>query len=257
MYKRKIGLLLTLVLSIGLLHAGLYAQRSLQDKTSSWSAGLMAGFYSRGIKYDSQLINMSAPAGLLIFRGKNLGGTVDLTLYAGYGSSNLNGVLFDRLPISLDYQAGGISGTMLGLKADWPVFYTGNYTIGMVADFISFLGFKRKFNLEDFSETAEARVNPAWNQATGGIYLLYDGLGKIEPYITAGVSFFWGTFKATENIGDLTGTESKKLKGAGIISLTLGANFKLTESLLLVPQFSFYPAGKSALSAGLGVLYSF
>lgn len=257
MNKRKIGLLLSLSLFIGLLQTGLYAQRSLQDKDSGWSAGLMAEFYSRGIKYDTQSLTIKAPSGFLMFKGKNLGGTVDLTLYAGYGSTNLNGVLFERLPISLDYQAGGISGTMLGIKADWPVFSKGNYTLGMVADFFSFLGFKRKFKLEDFAQTGEASLSPAWNQATGGIYLLYDGLGKIEPYIMTGVSFFWGNFKATENIGDLAGTESKKLKGSGIISLTLGANFKLTESLLLVPKFTFYPAGKTALSGGFGVLYNF
>lgn len=56
--------------------------------------------------------------------GKNLiGGTVDLTLFAGLGQTDLNGLVFNQLPITLDYQAGGINGLIIGLAADWPLIY--------------------------------------------------------------------------------------------------------------------------------------
>lgn len=257
MGNNKILRLLICFLCFALSFSGLYAQRSWPDKTSGWSAGLMAGLFARGVKADSQVITSTAPAGLLMVRGKNLGGTVDLTFYAGYGSSRLNGLLFETLPVSLDYQAGGIGGPLFGVKADWPVYGRGDYTFGLTADFFTFFGQKRKFALEDFAEPGEARMQPTWNQASSGIFFLYDGFEYFQPYVVAGVSFFWGTFKASETIADLNGSQSLKLKGSGILILTVGSNVKLAGNLCLIPQLTIYPASRTALAGGLGLLYSF
>ncbi|MBC7363579.1 MAG: hypothetical protein H5U07_03410 [Candidatus Aminicenantes bacterium] len=257
MAKKKIIDLIILIVIISLTSTGLFAQRSLQDKSSGWSVGLMSGFFSRGIKCDTQIITMNTPAGLLLAKGQNLGWTVDLSFFAGYGNSGLNGILFDRLPVSLDYQAGGIGGWLFGVKADWPIFSVGDYTFGLSADLMTFLGEKKSFSLEGFAEPGNATIQPNWSQASSGFFLLYDGLEKIQPFLIAEASFFWGTFKATETISDLTGSQGQKLKASGLLRLTAGGNYKLAENFLLVPSLTVYPASKTAISAELSLLYSF
>jgi len=257
MSRKRMARLIIWLTVIIMTSTGLFAQRSLQDKTSGWSAGLMTGFFGRGLKCGSQTITMNTPAGLLLAKGQNLGGTVDLSFFAGYGHSGLNGILFDQLPISLDYQAGGIGGLLLGVKADWPIYSFGAYTVGLTAEGMTFLGQKKNFTLEGFAEPGKATIQPNWSQASSGLFLLYDGLEKIQPFLIAGTSFLWGTFKATETISDLTGTQGQKLKASGLLMLTAGGNFKLAENFLLVPLLTVYPASKTALSAGLSLLYSF
>jgi len=257
MLKKKITNLLIWLAIFILTSSGLFAQRSLQAKNQNWYLGFQTNYESRGIKAEAQKTTLSSPQGFLTFKVQNLGGTVDLAFYLGYGTTKLNGIMFNHLPISLDYQAGGRPGPVFGLKADWPVFSFKDLTLGLTADFFSYFGQKKKFNLEGFTEAGEAEVKPAWSQASSGLFLLYEGLDKVQPFVVLGTSFFWGDFKATEKIADLSGSESKKLKGSGFLKLSLGANITLVDHFSFIPQLTVYPASKTSLAGGIGILYSF
>ena len=234
----------------------LYGESDL-NQAASWDCGLRFDFFNRGIKRDEISSTLKSLHLVAEAHGKNLGGTVDLTLFAGLGQTDLNGLVFNQLPVTLDYQAGGINGLIFGLAADWPLIYKSDFKLGLTADFMTWFGFKKKFAMEGFVFPGEARAEPDWSQASGGIFAAYEGYENAEPFIKVKISGLWGTFKMTENIQDLSGEENKSLKGSGLMAVTLGCHLKLTVRLYLTPVAEFYPASKSGLAASLGVLYTF
>lgn len=236
--------------------AALYGEAEL-NQAASWDFGLRFDFFNRGIKRDETTSTLKALHLVAEARGKNLGGTVNLTLFAGLGQTDLNGLVFNELPITLDYQAGRISGLIIGLAADWPLIYKSDFKLGLTADFMTWLGFKEKFAIEGFVFPGEAKAEPDWSQASGGVFATYEGYENVAPFLKVKISGLWGTFKMTENMEDLSGEEKKSLKGSGLMAISLGCYLKLTDRLYLTPVVEFYPAGKSSLAASLAIFYAF
>ncbi|MDD8020405.1 MAG: hypothetical protein PHU81_04350 [Acidobacteriota bacterium] len=241
---------------------GLKTQVKLQaesdfNQPASWELGLRFDLFNRGIKWDSTTSSLKGMNLVAEARGKNLGGTVDLTVFAGAGNTNLNGMLFDQLPITLDYQAGSITGLILGLAADWPLTRISDFRLGLTADFTTWIGFKRKFIIEDFISPGEAGAEPDWAQASGGLFAVYEGYQNVEPFLDITFSVLWGTFKMTEKIEDLNGEENKSIKGSGLLGISLGCDWKLSDKLYLRPVVRCYPASKFGLSGSLSLSYDF
>ncbi|HRD02411.1 MAG TPA: hypothetical protein PLP57_07195 [Candidatus Saccharicenans sp.] len=236
--------------------ANLHGESNL-NQASTWEFGLRFDLFNRGTKWDQTTSTLKALNLMAEARGKNLGGTVDLNLFAGLGSTDLNGVVFSQLPITLDYQAGRITGLVVGLGADWPLIYASDFRLGLTADFMTWIGFNKKFAIEGFVFPGEAKAEPDWAQASGGIFAAYEGYENVEPFFDITVSALWGTFNMTENIQDLSGEEEKKIKGSGLLSISLGCHLKLTEKLYLTPVARFYPASKFGLAGSLGLYYAF
>ncbi|MBC7361175.1 MAG: hypothetical protein H5U06_02660 [Candidatus Aminicenantes bacterium] len=234
----------------------LLAQSSSESKTT-WELGLTADLFNRGIKWDDKSSTLKSLNLLLEARAKNLGGFFDLNVFAGLGNTNLNGITFGHLPITLDYEGGSISGIIFGLGIDKTFFTTSSFNFGLMADFASYIGFKKTFVLEGFIYPGEAQTEPDWAQASGGIFVLYDGLEKVQPFLQIAASKLWGTFKMTEKIEDLTGDETKDLKDAGLLSITLGWNISLSEKICLIPRARVYLGSKTALGGGISFFYAF
>jgi hypothetical protein len=234
----------------------LLAQSSPGTK-ATWEIGLTTDLFNRGIKWGNESSTLKSLNLMLEARAKNLGGLFNLNLFAGLGNTNLNGMVFDYLPITLDYEGGSISGIILGLGIDKTVFTASSFNFGWMADFAFDVGFKKSFILEDFITPGEAQAEPDWAQASAGIFVLYDGLEKVQPFLQIAGSKLWGNLKMTEKIEDLIGGQSQDLKGAGIMSITLGWNISLSQKIHLTPRVRVYPGSKTAVGGGLSLFYAF
>jgi len=222
---------------------------------ATWQVGLTADMFNRGIKWGDQTSMLKSMNFMLEARTRNLGGFFNLSLFGGLAITNLNGVIFDRLPITLDYEAGGISGVIFGLGIDKEVLSASDWKFGLIADMTAFIGFKKTFAIEGFVLPGEATAEPDWAQASGGLFVLYDGFEKIQPFLQVAASKFWGNFKMSEKIEDLTGEESKDLKASGFLSVTLGWNISLSQRLCLIPRVRVYTGNKTAIGGGLSLFY--
>jgi hypothetical protein len=234
----------------------LSAQSSNQNKTR-WEMGLSAGLFDRGVKAGSNELTLKSSNLLLEARATNLAGWFDLDIFAGINSSKLNGALFDQLPVTIDYEAGGISGLIFGGKISKAFFQTSNFKFGLLADFTSYIGFQKKYTLSDFVVPAEVKAEPDWAQASAGIFVTYDGFVDNQPFLEISFSKLWGTFKMSETIQDLAAEEDKSLKDAGPISIALGWNINLSKDIVFVPKLRVYTGSKTAISGGLSLLYTF
>lgn len=247
-----LGIFVLLVFS----HQMLQAQGSSGNK-STWKMGLTADYFARGIKWDDNNSTLKSLNLMLETRAQNLGGLFNLNLFAGLGNTNLQGLTFDHLPITLDYEGGSISGIIFGLGVDRTFFSTSSFNFGLMADFTSYIGFKKSFALEGFVVPGEAQSEPDWAQASAGIFILYDGWEKVAPFLQVAASKLWGTFKMSEKIEDLTGEETKDLKDAGLLSFTLGWNIDLSEKISLIPRIRVYTGNKTAFGGGISFFYAF
>lgn len=84
-----------------------------------------------------------------------------------------------------------------------------------------------------FPVTAEAKAEPDWAQASGGLMVSYEALAGSQPFLELAVSHLWGSFKMTEQIENLVGAQTVDLKSAGLLSITLGWNFSWSIKLPL------------------------
>jgi hypothetical protein len=247
-------LLLILLAAFG--GQSLLAQRNTTAR-ATWQIGLTADMFNRGIKWGARTSTLKSMNFLLEARTKNLGGFFNLNLFGGLAITNLNGVMFDRLPITIDYEGGGISGIIFGLGIDKELLTVSDFKFGLMADMTTYIGFKKTFAIEGFVLPGEAQAEPDWAQASGGLFVLYDGFEKIQPFLQVAASKFWGNFKMSEKIEDLTGEESKDLKGSGFLSLTLGWNISLSQKFCLIPRVKVYAGNKTTIGGGLSLFYAF
>ncbi|HEK85964.1 MAG: hypothetical protein ACPLZD_08530 [Candidatus Saccharicenans sp.] len=247
----------TLLFFLLLIYTGqaLLAESSSENKTS-WQMGLSTDLFNRGVKLGSDKLTLKSLSFLLEARAMNLPGLFDLDLYAGLNKSKLNGALFDHLPITLDYEAGYISGLIFGGKISKGLLKSSNFRFGLTADFTTYIGFKKTYTLSDFVVPANVQAEPDWAMASGGIFVLYDGFVDNQPFLEITFSKLWGTFKVTETIQDLTGQQSKNLKDAGPLSLTLGWNINLTKDIIFIPRVRIYTGSRTTIGAGLSLLYA-
>ena len=224
---------------------------------SAWEFGLTGELFNRGLKWEEQTSSLKATNLLLEIRGRNLSNFFNLRMFAGLEQARLNGIIFDQLPITLEYQGGALSGLIFGARADARFYRTSTFSLGVLADFTSYIGFKKSFTMQGFVVPAEATAEPAWAQASVGLMVAYDGLENSQPYLEVAGSLLWGAFKMTERIEDLSGEQSVDLKGSGYLSLTFGWNFFLVDKITVSPRIRVFPGSKTAVGAGITFFYGF
>lgn len=176
---------------------------------------------------------------LLRFETEFLDG-YNLALVAGYSSSSFHRLIFRNLPFSIDFEVGGLAGSLFG--ADFSkLFYFNLIAIGGRARFLSYAGQEKKWSIPDLAVEGELKSQPNWKQISAGPMLGYNGYENFFPYISIEYNRFWGQFKMRQIIENLVGNETKEINSRGKIALALGANFLISSRFSLGGEAKFIP----------------
>jgi hypothetical protein len=222
------------------------------ENKASFRAGISFEHFSRTVDDKTRLSKSSAD--LIAARAEiepRPGLVFDLE--AGLSLSNFNGLRFVHLPISIDYEAGAVTGLFVGAGARAGLLRLGDFEIEGVGRFVYSLGSTKTWPLEGFTVPGTSRGGPTWMRASAGPRISYLFFGKFVPYIDVSASWFSAKFKLDETLGDLSGQETRKLKGKSLVEISLGADYRISDRISLKAEAGFLPyAGgvDGAVSAG-------
>lgn len=176
----------------------------------------------------------------------------------GYTSTSFEGLTFRRLPLSIELEAGGIGGLMLGAEVVKSLYSGESYSVDVIGQFLASLGFNKKWDIPGLAVEGTVQGKPTWMRASFGPVLAYNGWEAIRPFLFPRLDYFWGTFNLDETVQDLHGNEQKDLKGKAIFGLGLGTDLDLSPSLCLRGEAAVYPRGGGTdYSIMIRTLYSF
>jgi len=200
-----------------------YSSRTITWDNKKYTSQMKSYFAAAGVEYD-------------VFE--------KLTVAAlfGYGSTNGNGLVFRNLPFSVDYEAGGIGGFVLGGElATKKLLLVGNFEIDAQAQFVYYVGSSKTFALGDLAVQGSVTGKPKWSQFIVGPVVAYKGFSYFTPYFAACFNYLSGNFKMNETVQDLTGSEDKAFKGDGYFHVAVGATYELTDYLSLKGEGRLLP----------------
>ncbi len=226
---------------------------------SRFLTGLGFEHFSRTIRLDgdedqSRLKSLAFSLREDISLGENLG----LTLKAGLSTSSFDSVLFTNLPISIDYRARSAKALELGAEFRAVLFRSGDFEIMGVGRIVSSMGLDKTWPLEGFAVDGEARSRSNRYEASVGPKITYLFFGKFRPYLFVYGDTLWGNLRVKESLEDLSGAETRKMKGKSVFGAAFGASFEMSPRLFLQTEAGFlpYPGGVDA-SVFLGTLFIF
>jgi len=221
--------------------------------------GLGADALSRNVQWDKGPDESKLKA-YNVYLASEFEFPIDLTLglFAGLNFSDFKGMLFQNLPISIDYQAGAVQGILLGGELCKGLFSFGDFETEAAARFVSSLGSTKKWPIKGFAIKGETRGKPKWSQLDAGASLVYTAYKKFRPYLGLSLSWLWGEFQMTETMGDLQGTQLRKLSQKGLVRMSLGTTFQWTRRFGFRGEAGIVPVkGGTDLSGSLRLLYGF
>lgn len=173
------------------------------------------------------------------------GSTVSLLL--GYSLSDWSGLIFRQVPFSLDYEAGGIGGFMGGAEIRQDLISFGYFEIKALAQFVMYFGMTKTYELTDLNTAGTVDARPDyWMRAQIGPVFSYRGFEYFSPFLSVSFNKLWGKFTMTETIGDLAGTEEKKISGKGVVGVALGTTFESSPNFRLTAEGTLIPFSKGA-----------
>ena len=176
----------------------------------------------------------------------------------GYTSTSFEGLTFRRLPLSIAFEAGGISGLLLGAEVTKSLYAGESYGVDVIGQFLASVGFSKKWDIPGLAVEGSVQGKPTWMRASVGPVLAYRGWEAITPFFFPRLDYIWGTFGLEEIVQDLEGNEQKDLKGKALFGLGLGTDFDISPRLCLRGEAAVYPRGGGTdFSIMIRTLYSF
>lgn len=241
--KKRYAVIGILILFFGITCLS-YAQEESEGLPNRMTFGVGVGFeyFSRTISWnDGELTSplkslmLTFKADIEIMDGLTLGAIV------GYASTNYDALIFRELPISLELNAGSISGIALGAEAEFILYSTYDFALSAIGQFLYYSGGTKEWDIPGLSVEGKAKGKPKWSRGIIGLSFEYTGLDYFYPYASLSYSPLWGSFEMNETIDGLTGTEKKDIKGKGKFTLGLGGMYEITDSIGVNAELDILP----------------
>jgi hypothetical protein len=212
---------------------------------SRFRAGLSLGYLSRALDLEKEVEDVVPEvtaflASLVVEYEFQPGFT--LSAQVGYSSSAFDGLVFRRLPLSLEIGAdsGRMGGILVGAEVEKSLLQGAAFGVDIRGQFLASLGFEKEWDLPGLAAPGSAKGKPMWMNASIGPVLTYRGSGAFVPYLYPRFDYLWGNFEFEENVEELKGNEKKDLKGKSLFGLGLGADFELS-SVRLRAEAGLHP----------------
>lgn len=181
-----------------------------------------------------------------------------LELFAGLSSTNPDGLIFEALPVSIDYEAGAIRGLLFGAGLAARIGAFGRFEIEGAGRIVYSQGTTKTLPMSDFTVSGSAGAKPAWLEASLGPRLIYRASPGFVPYLRVAADLFRASLTMTETLGDLSGRQKLTLKAKAFLEAALGADVKLGARLTLRAEAGLLPRpGGADAAASAGLFYRF
>lgn len=226
----------------------------------SVKAGLGVEYLNRTVSWDEDAFTSGLKGLLLAFQAEvEARPGLSACFQAGYALSDFGGLIFRELPFSVEYQAGAVGGILLGggFRARAAVSPSFDFELAGAIDFC--FGFPEEWTLEGLAVEGSLDGRPSWTRIAVGPVVWYKGLSYyVYPYVRVQYTALWGSFRMTETVAILEGTEKKTVSGRGLIAATLGVLSEITEVIGLRAEVTAVPrSGGLDVGASARLVFSF
>jgi hypothetical protein len=222
-------------------------------------AGLQGGFADRTVRWDKGTDETKIKtrlAGLAMDLALPRG--FGISLFGGMAFTDPRGTVFRRLPISLDYQGGTVRGLVIGAGVRKSLFAFGDFETGARARYVIFTGPSKTWPIAGFAVDGKAVGKPRWSELEIGPTLIYKAYESFTPYLGVSLSWFRGDFRMKETLGELGGTQVRKLAQKGLFRVALGAAWELGRGVVVDGEMGIIPVkGGPDIGATVRLLYGF
>lgn len=234
-------------------------QEEISYPKKSLKPGLGFEYFSRTIEWNGEESSSKLKSYFFTFCAEfELQKGFSLGAFIGYSFSNFDSLIFRKLPFSLELEAGGIGGVILGGEIETSIFYIKGFEIGALGQFVYYLGGKQEWEISGLNVEGTAKGKPYWMRAQIGPTFVYKGFDYFHPYLFLSFNKLWGTFRMEQIIEDLEEEEKKKISGKSLFNISLGAIYEITEALSFKGGANIMPF-KNGVDFGLMIkaMYSF
>jgi len=258
MTKRSGGARRLLTLGIALTLAAAYATAA-ESKVKTFMVGLNFDHLSRTVAWDGDTDPSPLRASLVSARADlGFGKGLTLSVFAGLSLTGFEGLVFEALPITLEYDASPMKGLVLGAELEAPLLKFGGFEIKAAGRYVSSFGMSKTWPLEGFAVDGEAKGRSNWMEASAGPRLAYALSDAFVPYLEVTVRWFRADFRMEETLDDLDSLETKRINGDLSYGVALGGHARVSDRLTLKGQAGFVPRpGGADAQASVGLLYAF
>lgn len=187
-----------------------------------------------------------------------LQGGFTFTPLIGYSVSDYESIVFRKLPFSIDLDADGFKGFLVGAELRKSLISVKDFAMEASGQILYYAGKKQEWSVPGLNVEGSVEGKPRWLRGTLGSVIVYKGFDYIFPYLGISYSKFWGKFKLDQEILDLTGEEEKKITAKGNVVLSPGAIYELSRAFILKGEANVIPR-KGGLDFGIlaRVMFSF
>ncbi len=228
-------------------------------KVKSSAVGLSYENLTRTVVWKGDASSSKIQANLISARAEfGFGKGILVGLSAGLALTDFDGLAFASLPISLQLDAPPLTSIFLGAEAVAPLLSFSDFEISGTGRFVYSFGMSKTWPIEDFAVAGNAKGRSSWAEAALGPRISYLFFGRVVPYVEVSVRWLGAEFEIAETLADLTGAETKRVRGDFSFSAVLGADFSATDRIALRARAGILPfAGGVDSLLSVGVLYKF
>ncbi len=216
--------------------------------------GIGAGALTRTVSWDDGARESKVKALLAFARAElRVADGFSIGLFAGYGLTNPNGLVFRGLPFSLDYEAGNVGALLIGADLRKTLYQAGDFEFGVTALYEQSLRSTADLEITSLNQSGTAELQSSWRRLSAGPIVRYLGYEKFSPFLSLAFDKLWGSFTMTETVSDLSGSEEKSVTGKGLFGIALGTDFEPIPGVRLTGELTAIPYTK--LAGGIDVDY--